>query len=149
MLQSSQKWRNKIMAILTIRERIGALRGSPFVRSVGMLMGGTVFAQALAVATMPILTRLYTPSNFNLLAVLAGVIAIVGVISCLRYDVAIAVPDSDDEAMALLVLSCGLSIVTGLLCAIPLILVPEAISLLLRQPALYPWLWMIPIGIVR
>lgn len=130
-----------------ISARLGALRSSDFVRSVSVLMGGTVFAQALTVATMPILTRLYAPADFNLLAVLAGVIAIVGVVSCLRYDVAIAVPDSDDEAMALLVLSVCISVAVGAVSAIPIIIAPEAIMRLLGQPMLGPWLWMLPVGI--
>lgn len=130
-----------------ISARFDALRTSDFVRSVSVLMGGTVFAQALTVATMPILTRLYAPADFNLLAVLAGVIAIVGVVSCLRYDVAIAVPDSDDEAMALLVLSVSISVAVGAVSAIPIIVAPEAILRLLGQPKLGPWLWMLPVGI--
>ncbi len=134
-------------AVSKLHTRISALRESEFARSVGILMSGTVFAQALAVVTMPVLTRLYTPADFNLLAVLAGVIAIVGVVSCLRYDVAIAVPDDDAEAAALLLLSIGLSIAAGLLSAVPLLLAPAAVTQLLGQPTLRPWLWMLPTGI--
>lgn len=137
----------RMFAMSTIRSRLDALRDNDFVRSVSVLMGGTVVAQVLAVLTMPVLTRLYAPADFNLLAALAGIIAIIGVVSCLRYDIAIAVPDIDDEAMALLVLSVGISFLVGVICALIVIFAPATVVQLLGQPMLGPWLWMLPVGI--
>lgn len=121
-------------------------RGS-FLRNVTILTGGTIFAQALMVAALPVLTRFYSPENFSLLAVYVAIIGIVNVVSCLRYNIAIPLPEQDADGMALLAVallaSCGVS----LLCALPVILAPEATARLIGQPGLQPYLWMIPVGV--
>lgn len=118
-----------------------------FLRNVTILTGGTVFAQGLMVAALPVLTRLYSPEDFSLLAVYVAIIGIVTVVSCLRYNIAIPLPEQDADGMALLAVAllaaCGVS----LLCALPVILAPEATARLLGQPGLQPYLWMIPVGV--
>jgi len=66
-----------------------------FVRSVSVLVGGTAGAQILLVLAAPLLTRLYTPEDFGLLAVYASLLALIGVISSLRYELAIPLPEDD------------------------------------------------------
>jgi len=61
--------------------------------------------------TSPILTRLYSPENFGELAVFTSLISIISVISALRYELAIPLPDKDSEAKHLLVLSIFLVII--------------------------------------
>ena len=46
---------------------VRAVLGSQFVRSASVLVGGTAIAQFLAVAALPVLTRLYTPDDFSIL----------------------------------------------------------------------------------
>ena len=59
---------------------------SAFARGVGVLVGGTAGAQALMVLAAPLLTRLYSPEDFGLLAVYSGLLAICTVIAGLRYE---------------------------------------------------------------
>ena len=47
-----------------------------FVRNSSLLVGGTLTAQILLVAASPILTRLYSPSDFGLLGVYTSMLAI-------------------------------------------------------------------------
>lgn len=132
-----------------MRARLNALmpQGS-FLRNVSILTGGTVFAQGLMVLALPILTRLYTPEDFNLLAVYVSVLGLVTVVSCLRYNIAIPLPEDDADGMALLVVSVLAALVISLLCALPVFLAHEASATLLGQPHLTPYLWMIPVGIL-
>lgn len=121
-------------------------RGS-FLRNVTILTGGTAFAQVLMVAALPVLTRLYSPGDFSLLAVYVGIIGIITVVSCMRYNIAIPLPEQDADGMALLavalLVACGLS----MFCALPVILAPEVTARMIGQPLLQPYLWMIPVGI--
>lgn len=132
-----------------MRARLNALmpQGS-FLRNVSILTGGTVFAQGLMVLSLPVLTRLYTPEDFNLLAVYVSVLGLVTVVSCLRYNIAIPLPEEDADGMALLVVSLLAALVISLLCALPVFLAPDASAALLGQPRLTPFLWMIPVGIL-
>lgn len=69
------------------------------------LVGGTTLAQALSFLFSPIQTRLFSPEVFGELSVFTSITGIVGVIICLRYELAIVLPKEDDEGFALLKLS--------------------------------------------
>lgn len=87
----------------TIKTRIKSLSGDK--RSVLALVGGTTLAQALSFLFSPIQTRLFSPEVFGELSVFTSITGIVGVIICLRYELAIVLPKDDDEGFALLKLS--------------------------------------------
>src|SRR6185295_7745972 len=88
-----------------LSDRIRALGSSAFLRSVGTLVGGTVLAQAITALTLPVITRLYSPSDFSLLAVFGGMLAVVAVAACLRFDVVVPIPERDDDAFNILAMS--------------------------------------------
>jgi len=118
-----------------------------FARNVGVLTGGTAFAQGLAVLALPLLTRLYSPEDFGLLAVYVAIIGIASVVSCLRYNIAIPLPEDDTDGMALLAIALIAATTVSLLLAVPVVLVPAKTSALLGQPGLAPYLWMVPLGV--
>lgn len=122
-------------------------RRNALVRNVGILAGGTVVAQAILALSMPVLTRLYSPEDFNLLAVYASVLGLITVASCLRFNIAVPLPGEPAEGMNLLVLSLMSTAVFVCLTTIPVIFAPKAIATLLGQPALQPYLWMVPLGV--
>jgi O-antigen/teichoic acid export membrane protein len=115
-----------------------------FARAVGVLMGGTALGHAITAAALPVLTRLYTPAEFGMLAAFTAVTSIIVVAACLRYELAITLPDQDDEARSLVVVAGGMAVLTGLVVALPVVLAPQAVSRWLGQPGLLPHLWMIP-----
>ncbi|WP_019558163.1 lipopolysaccharide biosynthesis protein [Thioalkalivibrio sp. ALE12] len=118
-----------------------------FARSVSVLAGGTAAGQIIVVAASPILTRLYSPEDFGLLAVYAGLLGILGVIASLRYQLAIPLPESDEEAASVVVLS--LLVVLGMT-AVSAVIVwvwGGPITATLNTPALAPYLWLLPIGL--
>lgn len=130
-----------------LKNRLELLRKDGFVRSVGVLMGGTVFAQAITVLALPLLTRLYQPQDFSILAVYAAILAIISVVACLRLELAIPMPESDKDAANLLALSLLCSAAFGLLTAMIGVLLPNWASSILKQPGLSPHLWLLPIGV--
>lgn len=87
----------------TIKTRIKSLSGDK--KSVLALVGGTTLAQAFSFLFSPIQTRLFSPEVFGELSVFTSITGIVGVIICLRYELAIVLPKKDDEGFALLKLS--------------------------------------------
>ncbi|MFH4122330.1 translocase, partial [Acinetobacter baumannii] len=60
-----------------------------FLKAVSVLVGGTAFAQGLAIIALPFITRLYSPSDFSIFAVYASILGILTVASCLRFEIAI------------------------------------------------------------
>ena len=68
------------------------------------LMAGGALAQLLPLLLGPLLTRLYTPSQFGLYHLFAAVAANVAVVACARYEHALPLARDDGEARALMAL---------------------------------------------
>ncbi len=123
-----------------MRDLVQRLRDSPFVRDTATLTVGTAGAQAVTIFSSPVLSRLYTPSDFGLLMLFLAVISITATAVTLRYETAILLPKSEDESRALVYLTIGLaSIIGGLLAAISWLL-PNSIKGLIGLADLKQWM---------
>lgn len=121
---------------------------SAFARGVGVLVGGTAGAQALMVLAAPLLTRLYSPEDFGLFAVYGSLLALFTVVAGLRYELAIPLPEKDEDAANVVVLSLSLvAVVSGLIAFVVSIWGGE-IALLLDVPKLGDYFWLLPIGVL-
>lgn len=116
-----------------------------FARAVGVVVGGTALGHAITAAAMPALTRLYTPTEFGMLAIFSAAFAIVAVAVCLRYELAVAIAIADDEAANLL--AVAIVVAAAVSGALALVVVPAASPLAawLGQPALAPHVWLLPV----
>jgi O-antigen/teichoic acid export membrane protein len=119
-----------------------------FARGVSVLVGGTAGAQLLTVLAAPLLTRLYSPEDFGLLAVYGSLLALIGVISSLRYELAIPLPEDDGEAANVAVLSLILVGISALLSGVLVLLLGHAIADALGVPALAGYFWLLPVGVL-
>jgi len=118
---------------------------SSFAGDVTKLVSGTAFAQAISLLAAPIIARLYAPEAWGVLAIFASITGIFGVIACMRYELAIMLPEKDEEAANLLGVSLFFSILLSLL-AVPFIwLGKEPILRWLNAPGFGPYLWLVPI----
>ncbi len=131
-----------------LSDRIRALGSSTFLRSVGTLVGGTVLAQAITALTLPVIARLYSPSDFSLLAVFGGILAVVAVAACLRFDVVIPIPERDEDAVNVLAMSLMWAVVVSVLLALVVLGMAETLGGWLNQPRLAANLWLLPIGVL-
>lgn len=134
------------VTIANLRGRLRALAGHGFIRSVAVLIGGTALAQALSVLVLPLLTRLYTPDDFSVLAVFMSILGILSVIACMRLEVAIPLPERDEDAANLLALSLAFAAILSLITALTIALFEDHVIALIKQPKLRPYLWMVPLG---
>ncbi len=73
--------------------------------SAGVLIGGTLVSQSIMVISSPILLRLYSPSDVGAMFAIIGLLSVITVVASCRYELAIPLALSDDEAVALVVLS--------------------------------------------
>ncbi len=114
----------------------------------GTLVGGTAGAQLIGIAAAPILTRLYSPEDFGVLAVFAGLLAIVLVVSSLRYELAIPLPESEQTAANILVLCLALVICTTVAITLLVLFFGGLFAHLAGVPALSQYLWLLPLGVL-
>jgi O-antigen/teichoic acid export membrane protein len=87
-----------------------------FTSHVLTLMTGTAIAQLISFAGSPILTRQYLPDEFGVFALFAGIGTLISVISTGRYEYAIVLPENDNDAINLLILSFLLVVLTSIAC---------------------------------
>lgn len=118
-----------------------------FLKSVSVLAGGTAFAQALGVLVLPLITRLYSPEEFALFAVYTSIVGILTVAICLRFEIAIPLPEKDEDALSLFMLSLLSNILLTTLLAVVIFFFQESLFTLIQQPQLKPYQWLIPIGV--
>jgi len=132
---------------MALKSKFIQIRNNSFVRSVSVLAGGTAFAQVIMLLALPVITRLYTPNDFSVLAVYAALLAILSVVACLRFDIAIPLPEADVDAVNILAVALLLSITISALVSVPFIFMPEFISSQLNHPRLAQYLWLVPLGV--
>lgn len=134
---------DKIKTFINKRLALGS-----FARNVATLMTGATFSQALLIFIAPVLTRLYTPEDFGVFSMYISILSIITVVICLRYELAIVIPEKDDEAANLLIFSMliciGLSFITFLF----VLLFRNQLSTILNTPELAFWLWFLPISLL-
>lgn len=117
---------------------------SQFARNVITLMTGTALAQAIPIAITPILTRLYTPEEFGLFAVYMAICSILAVLVTGRYELAIIVPQEDEDAINIMALSIALSFIISAILLIVISIAGEQISVLLGNESISNWLYLVP-----
>lgn len=94
---------------------IRILKKNNFVKSVSILSSGVFFAQILMVFTIPLLTRLYTPLDYEKLTIFVGITLILSGLSTGRFEVAIPKKNELSEVVNLIHLSLSLNILFSIL----------------------------------
>lgn len=89
-----------------------------YFKNVAILSGGAAVAQLIAVVASPILTRLYTPEEFGILAVFVALLATLSAASSLKYHLAVPLVDDHNDALHVLLLSFIINILYGILIGI-------------------------------
>ncbi|NQU26221.1 MAG: oligosaccharide flippase family protein [Candidatus Nealsonbacteria bacterium] len=129
--------------ITKLRQRLR----SEFFRNTFLVMSGTAFAQVIAVAVSPIITRLYTPADFGAFGVYMSVVSVAVAVSTLRFDQALMLPKRDEDAANLLGLSWLAVIAVAGLTALICIPCRHRIAALVELPAFARWVWLIPLSV--
>lgn len=74
------------------------LARSPFGQKLSLLVGGTALAQLLSIGVLPLVTRLYSPREFGIIAIFLSFFGYWASNLSLRYDQAIVVAVNDSES---------------------------------------------------
>lgn len=118
---------------------------SEFTRNVLTLMTGTTIAQAIPIAITPILTRLYTPEEFGVLALFVAITVILGTIANARYELAITLPENDEDAIEVAALGIVIASLFSVMLFIPFVLFNEGLSKFIDNSDISLWLYFVPL----
>ncbi len=108
---------------------------------------GTTFTQVLGLLLSPIFSRIFAPETIGVATIFTSLLGVLQVIVCLRYELAIMLPASHEEARALLFLSFIVIVVISGVTA--LILWVGTSRALIGAPftEIQPYLWLLPIAL--
>lgn len=120
--------------------RLAGLRRNVFLRHVLTLMTGTAVAQVIPLAARPVLTRMYTDSEFGLFSLYTSLAAAFVTVGALRYDLAVVMPERDADARGIVKLASRIALVTAVLVTVGLIIWARPLARLLGNEALTPYL---------
>ena len=120
---------------------------SSFAANVSKLITGSIFAQGLGVLVAPIVTRLFAPETFGVAALFASITGIIGVVACLRYELSIMLPKTDEEAANLFGLSLFFVLIITGISALIIYFAGDVIVDLLNSPELKKTRWLIPVSV--
>jgi len=108
---------------------------------------GASSSQLFSILAAPVLTRTFAPEAFGIMAVYASLVGIASVVAALRYDQAILLPESDEEAANVLALSLAACVVTcGLLVLLVLCFRRQLLEAM-HASQLGAYVWLIPAAV--
>ncbi|MDW3681727.1 oligosaccharide flippase family protein [Cupriavidus sp. CV2] len=119
-----------------------------FLRSVLALVSGTAAGQLILVLATPVLTRLYAPAEFGILAVFTAAMSMILIVSSLRYEFAIPLPKGVGSARLLLLLTLGINAAIAAASVVVVALFRDDIARLSKTPALANYLWLLPLVVL-
>ncbi len=120
---------------------------SEFSQNVLTLMIGTTIAQAIPIVISPILTRIYTPKDFGVLALFLAISTIFGSIANARYEIAIMLPKKDEDAINIFALGFIINCFISLILLVLVILFNSYFTTFLENKEIISWLYFVPIAV--
>lgn len=118
-----------------------------FLRDAAQLGSGTALAQGILILAVPILARLYDPDAFGVATVFFSITMTLSVVTGLRYELAILLPEKNRAAIDLLRLHLALTILFSVAAGLVLWFLRGPLALVLNTPDLARYAWILGIGI--
>ncbi len=84
-----------------------------FVRNVLVLISGSTFAMVIPVLASPVLTRLYSPTDFGIFALFVSIVTACSMLVTGGYDSALVLPKKDRDALTVMAVCVIVSLALG------------------------------------
>jgi O-antigen/teichoic acid export membrane protein len=111
------------------------------------LLSASLLAQLVTLLLSPVLSRLYTPDDFGLVALYLGIFSIVSVFATGKYEQAIMLPKKDEDAVSLFHLVVRIALFVSLMALILLIPLRHYIAQVSGNPDISLWLLFLPLSL--
>ncbi|MFZ5939365.1 MAG: lipopolysaccharide biosynthesis protein [Bacteroidota bacterium] len=129
-----------------MRDTFSRIRKSEFIRNFLTLVSATSVAQGIAILIYPVLTRIYTPGEHGLFALYMSIIAITGIMSTGKYDLAVLMPSEKKDSLALVRLAGIICLSFSIFLVIPTFLLNKPFARILGNEEIGRWLYFVPLS---
>ena len=120
---------------------------SEFNSNVLTLTTGTTIAQAISIVITPILTRIYSPTEFGIAAIYFSCLSVLALIATGRYELAITLPGNDKDAAHLVMFTLKLSLLISIFFYLPIFFFGNTLALWMDHPNLVFWFYLLPVSV--
>jgi len=114
-------------------------------KSIMVVVSGTVLVQIINLIFSPILTRIFGPEMYGVLGVFTTLISILLPLSALMYPIAVVLPEDEKEVSALSSISILIAVCMTLIVIVILLLFGDTLLSILNIEEMAPYKYIIPI----
>ena len=136
------------MMLSRLRSRLLGGDSGGVVRGMLTLAFGTGMARLIGIAAIPLLTRIYSPADYGVLAVYSALVAVMAPLLTLRYVLAVPLPRSDGMAANLMVLSFILMACVTMAVGLLFWAFGDVVLRWMSMEVLAPWWWLVVLGAI-
>lgn len=119
---------------LQLKHALSKIRKSIFVKNVLVVMSGTAVAQIIGFSLMPIISRLYSPSDFGVFGSFNAVLTVIAAGVTLQYTQAMMLPKEKEDAINLFIISCITTAIISVCCLVVCLFAPGFLQGLMKAP---------------
>lgn len=123
------------------------ISSNPFLKNVVTLASGTTIAQGLQLLISPVLTRLYTPDDFGILALFVSIIALLSVMATGKYELAIILPNKEGTARKVVRLSVLILLISFVVLTLVFFFGQKGILFFFKDKRISFWLYFVPVTV--
>jgi len=121
-----------------LKDLLSKTRASVFFRNILVVMAGTGIAQVISIGLAPVISRLFTPSDFGIAGSFEAIAGIIAAGVTLEYSQAIMLPKEREKALGLLAVSFFCVACMSLLVLLCCIIAPSALNGLMKIRGWWP-----------
>lgn len=125
---------------------ISRFLSDPMLKGAVIIGSGTVFSQILGIIFVPILTRIYSPSDYGTLSVFISLLSILTVGSTLQYELTIPLAEKDDDAIYLVILSFLIVFIITIILFLSLLFFGNFLAGIFHIEFILPYFWLFCLG---
>ena len=121
-----------------LRELTVKVKASVFFKNILVVMAGTGIAQVISIGLAPVISRLFTPSDFGIAGSFGAVAGIIAAGVTLEYSQAIMLPKEKDDALGLLAISFICTAAVSLATLLACLVAPATMNGIMKTAGLWP-----------
>jgi O-antigen/teichoic acid export membrane protein len=123
---------------LYLKDLFEKIKTSVFLKNILVVMAGTGAAQIISIALVPIISRLFSPSDFGISGSFGAVAGIITAGVTLEYSQAVMLPKERKDALGLLALSFTCTAAVAGLTLLVCVVAPAAVNGLMKTHGIWP-----------
>ncbi len=121
-----------------VQKLIVKVRTSVFFKNILVVMAGTGIAQVISIGLSPVISRLFTPSDFGIAGSFGAIAGMIAAAVTLEYSQAIMLPKEREDALGLLAISFVCTAAVSLATLIACLAAPAAMNGLMKTRGFWP-----------